>query len=49
MTKTAIHQLVIREDHSVMDKHIEDIAKEIIDSAIEIHIALGPGLLESAY
>jgi len=28
---------------------IEDIAKEIVDSAIEVHRQLGPGLLESAY
>ena len=28
---------------------IETIAKEIVDSAIKVHKALGPGLLESAY
>jgi GxxExxY protein len=28
---------------------IEDIAKEMVDSAIKVHKALGPGLLESAY
>ena len=28
---------------------IEDIAKEIVDSAIRVHQQLGPGLLESAY
>jgi GxxExxY protein len=28
---------------------IEDIAKEIVDSAIKVHKALGPGLLEAAY
>lgn len=28
---------------------IELIAKEIIDSAVKVHRALGPGLLESAY
>jgi GxxExxY protein len=28
---------------------IEDIAKEIVDSVIKVHKALGPGLLESAY
>jgi len=28
---------------------IEEIAKTIVDSAIKIHRALGPGLLESAY
>ena len=28
---------------------IEEIGKEIVDSAIEVHRALGPGLLESAY
>ena len=28
---------------------IEDIAKTIVDAAIKVHRALGPGLLESAY
>ena len=28
---------------------IELVAKEIVDSAIKVHSALGPGLLESAY
>ncbi len=28
---------------------IEEIGKEIVDSAIKVHKALGPGLLESAY
>jgi GxxExxY protein len=30
-------------------KDIEDVAREIVDSAIKIHRAIGPGLLESAY
>ena len=29
--------------------HTEDIAKAILDSAFQIHTALGPGLLESVY
>ena len=29
--------------------HIEDIAQKIVDTAIKVHTALGPGLLESAY
>jgi GxxExxY protein len=28
---------------------VEEIGKEIVDSAIKVHRALGPGLLESAY
>ncbi len=28
---------------------MERIGKEVVDSAIQIHKALGPGLLESAY
>lgn len=28
---------------------IEDIAKEIVDSTVKVHRALGPGLLESTY
>ena len=28
---------------------IETVAKEIVDAAIKVHRALGPGLLESAY
>ena len=30
-------------------KDIEDVATVIVDSAIKVHRALGPGLLESAY
>lgn len=29
--------------------HINEITREIIDSAYKVHTALGPGLLESAY
>ncbi len=32
-----------------MEKDIETVAKIIVDSAIAVHRALGPGLLESAY
>ena len=32
-----------------MPVHTEDIAKAILDSAFQIHTALGPGLLESVY
>jgi GxxExxY protein len=32
-----------------MDDDIEAIAADIVDSAIKVHKALGPGLLESAY
>ena len=28
---------------------IEQVAREIVDSAVKVHRALGPGLLESAY
>lgn len=28
---------------------VEDIGREIVDSAVKVHRALGPGLLESAY
>jgi len=28
---------------------IEEIARKIVDAAIKVHTALGPGLLESAY
>ena len=32
-----------------MTKDIEDVATVIVDAAIKVHRALGPGLLESAY
>jgi len=32
-----------------MDKEIEKVASHVVDSAIKVHTALGPGLLESAY
>ena len=28
---------------------VEEIASQIVDSAIKVHRALGPGLLETAY
>lgn len=32
-----------------MSNDIEAVATDIVDAAIKVHIALGPGLLESAY
>jgi GxxExxY protein len=32
-----------------MDKDVDEITKDIIGAAIEVHKVLGPGLLESAY
>ena len=32
-----------------MEEKIENIATQLVDSAIKVHTALGPGLLESAY
>lgn len=32
-----------------MNNEIEEAASQIVDSAIRVHAALGPGLLESAY
>jgi GxxExxY protein len=32
-----------------MSRDIEEIARTIVDAAIQVHRALGPGLLESAY
>ncbi len=32
-----------------MEKDIEAVATQIVDSAIKVHRVLGPGLLESAY
>jgi len=31
------------------DKALDDIARQIVDSAFAVHVALGPGLLESVY
>ena len=30
-------------------EELEQIAKDVVDAAIKLHIALGPGLLESVY
>lgn len=32
-----------------MDAELERIASDVVDSAMKLHIALGPGLLESVY
>ena len=32
-----------------MDEELDQIAKDVVDVAIELHMALGPGLLESVY
>ncbi len=32
-----------------MDQNIEEIASHIVDAAVRVHTAPGPGLLESAY
>jgi GxxExxY protein len=33
----------------VVPSHVETLAREAVDSALAVHRALGPGLLESAY
>jgi GxxExxY protein len=35
--------------HGAISAHAEKVATEIVDAAIKVHRALGPGLLESAY
>jgi GxxExxY protein len=35
--------------YAIIDSHIEEIAKSILDAAYQVHSALGPGLLESVY
>ena len=32
-----------------MDEHLEQIAKDVVDASMKLHMALGPGLLESVY
>jgi GxxExxY protein len=39
----------LRFKQEAMQMNIEEIARNIVDSAIKVHRALGPGLLESAY
>jgi GxxExxY protein len=39
----------LSEGEETVSQGIEDIAKTIVDAAITVHRALGPGLLETAY
>ncbi|PHS15434.1 MAG: Fe3+ hydroxamate ABC transporter substrate-binding protein [Blastopirellula sp.] len=32
-----------------MNEELEQIAKDVVDASMELHMALGPGLLESVY
>jgi GxxExxY protein len=32
-----------------MNEELEQIAKDVVDAAVKLHMALGPGLLESVY
>jgi GxxExxY protein len=40
---------VRQKKESAMPNDIESVATDIVDAAIKVHMALGPGLLESAY
>jgi len=35
--------------HRPLDERTELVAREIVDAAFKVHVALGPGLLESVY
>ena len=32
-----------------MNEQLEQIARDVVDASMKLHIALGPGLLESVY
>ena len=32
-----------------MNEELEQIAKDVVDASMKLHMALGPGLLESVY
>ena len=35
--------------HEPIPPHVEELAKHVVDAALAVHRALGPGLLESVY
>lgn len=35
--------------HVPVPREVEDVGREIVDAAYSVHVALGPGLLESVY
>jgi hypothetical protein len=39
----------MHKEHEPLPESTERIARSIVDAAIAVHQALGPGLLESAY
>ena len=36
-------------EHAPIPQQVNDIARDVVDAAIKVHSALGPGLLENAY
>ncbi len=38
-----------RISHEPVPRAVEDVGREIVDAAYSVHVALGPGLLESVY
>ncbi len=47
--KSGIKMVDSKKEYPAIDKRIEELAKNVLDAAYQVHSILGPGLLESVY